>query len=81
MDVVEKAATDMGLQKQKYTDKWAKLGYITTIRNAWHILPYEQLLALLGWEEEKLATISEDILVRSTNHGVNRYKIMPEFLP
>jgi hypothetical protein len=28
-----------------------------------------------------LATIPEDILIRSTNHGVNRYKIMPEFLP
>lgn len=28
-----------------------------------------------------LATIPEDILIRSTNHGVNRYKIMSEFLP
>ncbi|MBI2422357.1 MAG: hypothetical protein HYV27_05965 [Candidatus Hydrogenedentes bacterium] len=28
--------------------------YITVIRRNWHLLPYEQLLTLLGWEAEKL---------------------------
>ncbi len=57
---VKKAAEDMGLKEQKYTDKWHKYGYITTIRNAWHILPYEQLLPLMGWTEEKLAEILKE---------------------
>ena len=30
-------------------------GYITTIRRNWHLLPYDQLLTLLGWDAEKLA--------------------------
>ncbi|MBE6705489.1 MAG: hypothetical protein E7583_09515 [Ruminococcaceae bacterium] len=57
---VEKAAYDMGLPKQKYNPDWEKRGYITTIRNAWHILPYDQLLALLGWDEAKLAVILKE---------------------
>lgn len=60
LDVVKKTAEDMGLPEQKYTDKWEKLGYITTIRNAWHILPYSQLLELLGWNEEQLATVLKE---------------------
>ncbi len=35
--------------------------YITIIRANWHLLPYEQLQALLGWTEDKLAyTLRED---------------------
>jgi len=57
---VEKAASDMGLPVQKYNPDWEKRGYITTIRNVWHILPYDQLLTLLGWDEEKLAVILKE---------------------
>lgn len=35
--------------------------YITLIRANWHLLNYEQLLTLLGWDEAKLAyTLQED---------------------
>lgn len=35
--------------------------YITVIRRNWHLLPYEQLLTLLGWTREELAfTLRED---------------------
>lgn len=35
--------------------------YITVIRRNWHLLPYEQLLALLEWTPEELAyTLRED---------------------
>jgi len=35
--------------------------YITIIRRNWHLLPYEQLLALLQWTEEEMAyTLRED---------------------
>ena len=36
-------------------------GYISLIRRNWHLLPYDQLLTLLGWDAEKLAfTLRED---------------------
>lgn len=35
--------------------------YITVIKRNWHLLPYEQLLDLLGWNAEQLAfTLRED---------------------
>ena len=35
--------------------------YITVIKRNWHLLPYEQLLELLGWTAEQLAfTLRED---------------------
>jgi hypothetical protein len=40
---------------------WLSRGYITIIRANWHLLPYEQLLELLGWSESQLAfTLKED---------------------
>ena len=53
-------AKELGLPKQQNTAIWAERGYITTIRNAWHLLPYEQLLTLLAWSEEKLATVLKE---------------------
>ncbi len=41
--------------------EYQQRGYITIIRRNWHLLPYEQLLQLLGWDAEKLAfTLRED---------------------
>jgi len=41
--------------------EYQQRGYITIIRRNWHLLPYEQLLTLLGWDAEKLAfTLRED---------------------
>lgn len=35
--------------------------YISIIRRNWHLLPYDQLLTLLGWDADKLAhTLRED---------------------
>lgn len=60
-DAVYEAAEAMGLPEQKYTELWKKQGYLTTIRNLWHILPYDQLLGVLGWTEERLAVaLKED---------------------
>ena len=60
IETINKTASDMGLPKQKHNKKWEKLGYITTIRNAWHILPYDQLLLLLGWDEDKLSAVLKE---------------------
>ena len=36
-------------------------GYLTLIRNNWHLLNYEQLLELLDWTPEKMAyTLKEE---------------------
>ena len=55
-----KASKELGLPKQKNMEVWAERGYITTIRNAWHLLPYEQLIPLLDWNEEKLARVLKE---------------------
>ena len=57
---IKKAANDMGLPPQKHTDLWRERGYITTVRNAWHILPYDQLLLALDMAEEEFATVLKD---------------------
>ena len=60
-DVIMQAAADMGLPAQKVCSDWQTRGYITIIRNAWHVLPYENLLRLLGWSEQQLAlALKED---------------------
>lgn len=41
-------------------NQW-KRSYLTIIRRNWHLLPYDQLLTLLGWTKEQLAyTLQED---------------------
>lgn len=63
-DNVRRAARDMGLPDYRPGDVWLKKGYITIIRRMWHLLPYEQLLELLGMEEQELAVLmrEEDFL-------------------
>ncbi len=54
---IEKLAFDMGLPKQKNLENWLSKGYITIIRSAWHILPYEQILDLIDISAEELRFI------------------------
>lgn len=49
-------AERMGLKEQENVDIWKNSGYITVIKSVWHILPYEQILKLLNWNEERLAS-------------------------
>ncbi len=57
---VLRQAEKMGLSPQGNTSQWIEKGYITIIRNNWHILPYDQLLTLLGWDEDRLAFILKE---------------------
>jgi hypothetical protein len=52
----------MGLAKPpQITQDQQRRSYITIIRRNWHLLPYEQLLVLLGWTADELAfTLRED---------------------
>ena len=64
-DIVEQAAKEMGLPPQPDLSVWKERGYLTTFRNAWHLLPYDQLAKLMGWSEEELAFMmkEEDFLI------------------
>ena len=53
-------AEQMGLPAQKHNSGRETRGYITTIKNSWHILSYDQMMKVLDWTEEKLATILQD---------------------
>ena len=47
-----------------YNPAWEGRGYITLIRNNWYLLPYSQLMTLLGYDEAKLEFVltNEDFL-------------------
>ncbi len=58
---VRRAASELGLPPVEPGSLWLEKGYITIIRQMWHILPYEQLLRLLETDEETFAvTLRED---------------------
>jgi len=54
------AARDLGLSDTIPDPRWLKKGYITIIRQMWHILPYDQLLELLEIDEDRLALIMKE---------------------
>lgn len=56
------AVAEMGLNTQPdVLPKWKSHGYLTLIRNNWHLLNYPQLLELLDWTPEQLAyTLKEE---------------------
>ncbi len=48
---LEEIAQSMGLEKQKQLrPDVIQRSYVTLIRRNWHLLPYEQLCKLLGWD-------------------------------
>ena len=59
---VRNAAVEMGLTaRPQVNPKWLSHGYLTLIRNNWQLLPYAQILELLGWTPEKMAyTLKEE---------------------
>lgn len=64
-DEVRSLAEEMGLPGDAEPDeKWRKNGYLTLIRNNWHLLNYAQLLQLLDWTPERLFKVlrEEDFL-------------------
>jgi hypothetical protein len=60
-NILETAA-GMGLPMPPVVgEHWLSRGYLTLIRANWHLLPYGQLLVLLGWSADKLEyTLKED---------------------
>jgi len=60
-----KLAVALGLRvPPRVSPRWLERGYVTIIRANWHLLPYEQLLELLGWTADRMAYVlkEEDFL-------------------
>ncbi len=57
-----RVAASMGLSPQgAILPEWKDKGYITVLRRNWHLLPYGQLMALLGMSREQLRySLDED---------------------
>ena len=64
---VKKVAFSMGLPKQPpILPEWStSRGYITVLRRNWHLLPYKQILQLLGMTRQELSwrLIEDDFLI------------------
>ncbi|MGQ9592231.1 MAG: hypothetical protein ACUVYA_18265, partial [Planctomycetota bacterium] len=53
---IEEVAESLGFPRRpRVAEDMGRRGYLTLIRRNWHLLPYPQLLALLGWTEDELA--------------------------
>ena len=59
-DNILKIADRMGLGKEECNAQWMEKGYITIIKALWHLMPYEQIIEILGWSEERLAYILKE---------------------
>ncbi len=61
-ETVIRLAAEMGLPTPPEVDPdWMTKGYITIIRQNWHLCTYEQIAQLLSWDLERLAyTLRED---------------------
>ena len=59
---LEAIGRSLGLESPRgLTTAQRRRAHLTIIRRNWHLLPYEQLLTLLGWTAEKMAyTLRED---------------------
>lgn len=59
---IRRLGAALGLGKPpRVTRDQQRRSYITVLRRNWHLLPYDQVLALLGWTPEEMAyTLRED---------------------
>lgn len=58
--VIKREAERMGFFGVEYDGNWEEKGYITIIRNNWFLLPYPQILTLLGITQDRLEYILQN---------------------
>lgn len=56
---VVKEASRMGLNEVVYDPRWEIKGFISIVRANWYLLPYEQLMTLLNYDEPRLQFVLE----------------------
>ena len=59
-EILHREAERLGLVRGNYNPDWVKKGYITLIRNNWFLLPYAQLIKLLGVDENRFDFILQN---------------------
>ncbi|MDR0856093.1 MAG: hypothetical protein LBM78_01640, partial [Clostridiales bacterium] len=59
-ETVEREAARLGLQPAAADKNWRTRGYITLIRQNWHLLSYRQLFILLSMTRDELAFILKE---------------------
>lgn len=58
---IREAAKQLGLDADEpVNEQWEKRGFLTTIRDNWHLCTYEQILTLLNISDEELAFILKE---------------------
>lgn len=61
VETIKKTAALLGLNPDEPVNpEWGKRGYLTLIRNNWHLCTYEQILILLDMSEETLAFVLKE---------------------
>lgn len=53
-EIIVREAERLGIGRIPFDERWMQRGYITIIKNNWHLLPYEQLIDLLGMDADRL---------------------------
>ena len=76
VDQVETEAERMGLRRGEADPDWLTKGYITIIRNNWHLMPKETLCALIDFTPERMAFSLEkdDFLSVKLGKGMAAYE-------
>ena len=80
---IKEAAEMLGLNPEEPVDSvWEKRGYLTLIRDNWHLCTYEQILTLLNLSEETLAFIlKEDDFMWVKLGNMKPAVIAPQYAP
>ncbi|MBQ3126286.1 MAG: hypothetical protein IJC15_04380, partial [Clostridia bacterium] len=77
-DTVTALAAEMGLPVPAEVDPaWRTKGYITIIRQNWHLCSYEQIAEMLGWTVEHLAFILREDDFLSHKLGFTKPELPP----
>lgn len=80
---IRQAAKTLGLNPNEPVNlEWEKRGYLTLIRNNWHLCTYEQILILLDMSEETLAfVLKEDDFLWIKLGGIKPAVEAPQYAP
>lgn len=79
---IEKEAARLGLDGRSYNPNWKDKGYITIIRNNWHLLGYDGICTLAETSEEQLAkTLLEDDFLFVKVGGFKPAVVTPTYSP
>ena len=61
VETIEREAARLGLSGLTYEPKWKEKGYITIIKNNWHLLDYNGVCALAEMTEEELSAMYDEL--------------------